>query len=402
MADEQQQAPLPNGAAPPPEQQQHQPEPAGKQSLRDVAEAAWEEVQDAADDGEAAEPVDGGGQQRDAQGRFVAKTPADEPGEQSEKTDPAPHDDPDASSDAKPVDPAPQGSSNQPPQHWSEQDRQTFSKLDPAGQEFLLRRHTEMERDYQTKAQAAATAVQFTQSLAPYFQHPALAGSLQQAGISPQQAIEQWASFHLRAIDPNPVVRAALHQELGQRMGLDPAAVGQMSQPGLQGLSEEDLKDPVIRNFADTLGKTFGDVQALRGELNQMRQQDAARQNAEVMKVTRWQIDQFADEKDAQGQKTHPHFDAVLDHMIELYHANPERDLQTAYDMAIWAVPSIRSSLIAAERNSVQQQASNERARQAVRSNVRGVTSPVAKPAGDGKAKGLREALEDAADEVGF
>jgi hypothetical protein len=170
----------------------------------------------------------------------------------------------------------------------------------------------------------------------------------------------------------------------------------------IEGLSEEDLKDPAIRSFADTIGKTFSDLQALRGELNQMRQQDADRQNAEVLKVSRWQIDSFADEKDAQGNLKHPHFDAVLEHMIELYRANPERDLQQAYDMAIWAVPSIRANLIAAERNSVQRQSSNERARQAVRSNVRGLTSPVAKPAGDGKAKGLRGTLEASADEVGL
>lgn len=263
-----------------------------------------------------------------------------------------------------------------------------------------MRRHTEMERDYQGKAQAAATAVQFTQSLAPIFQDPVIAGSLQQARVSPYDAIGQWASFHRRAMDPNPQVRTALLQELGQRMGLDPAALRQ-SQPGGVALSEEDLKDPAIRYFADHLSKQFSDVQALRGELHQMRQQEQQKVQAEVLKVTRGSVDSFADEKDERGNLKHPHFDAVLPHLIELYRANPERSMQEAYDMAIWAVPSIRASLIAAERTSVQQQQSNDRARQAVRSNVRGVTSPVAKPAGE-KGKGLRAALEAAADEVGL
>jgi hypothetical protein len=400
MPDENQPTTPSNGATP--------PEP--KRSLRDVAEAAWDRVQDdaAADDGSGDEPVQEaegqdagqGERRRDSMGRFAPADQVAKPGEQS--NDPAPIKDPKAPSDAKPADPA-QGS-NQPPQHWSEQDRQTFAKLDPAGQEFLLRRHTEMERDYQTKAQAAATAVQFTQSLAPIFQDPVIAGSLQQAGVSPYDAIGQWASFHRRAMDPNPQARLALLKELGQRMGLDPAATGQMSQPGPAGvaLSEEDLKDPAIRYFADHISKTLGDVQALRGELNQMRQQDASRQSAEALKVNRWSIDQFADEKDAQGNLKHPHFDAVLPHMIELFRANPERPLQEAYDMAIWAVPSIRANLIAAERNSVQQQQANQRARQAVRSNVRGVTSPVTKPAGEGQPTGLRAKLEAAADEVGL
>lgn len=380
-----------------------QPEVTPRPSLRDVAEAAWDKVQDAADDTgneptQEAEPQDAGQsvQRRDSLGRFAPADQVAKPGEQSQ-ADPAPTNDPKAPGVAKPADPA--HGSNQPPQHWSEQDRQTFAKLTPEGQQFLLRRHTEMERDYQSKAQAAATAVQFTQSLAPVFQDPVIAGSLQQAGVSPFDAIAQWAGFHKRFMtDP-----AGLLQELAQRAGLNPAATGQMSRPGQTvALSEEDLKDPAIRYFADNIGRTLSDVQALRAELNQMRQQDAQRQTAEAMKVNRWSIDQFADEKDAQGNLKHPHFDAVLPHMIELFRANPERPLQEAYDMAIWAVPSIRQSLIAAERNSVQQQQANQRARQAVRSNVRGVTSPVTKPASEGKPKGLRATLEAAADEVGL
>jgi len=259
-----------------------------------------------------------------------------------------------------------------------------------------------MEGDYQRRVQANATAAQFTEALAPVFRDPVISGSLQQAGASPFDAIQQWASFHKRAMDPNPEVRGLLLKELGQRMGLNPAAGGQVSQPGIAGLTEAELKDPAIKLFADHIGKTLNDVQALRGELNQMRQQDVDRQTAEAQKISRWQIDQFADEKDAQGNLRHPHFDAVLEHMIELFHANPARDLQQAYDMAIWAVPAIRTSLLAAERNNVQQQQSNERAKQAVRSNVRGVTSPVSKPAGEGKPTGMRATLEAAADEVGF
>lgn len=394
MSDQSQTPPLSNGAEQPPAA-----EP--RQSLREIAEAAWDELEPAADDG--SEPPSGqDGRQRDSLGRFAPADPAAKPGEQS--NDPAPQIVPDASDPAKPVDPAPTpGSSNQPPQHWAEADRKTFATLPPAGQEFLLRRHTEMERDYSAKTQAAATAVQFTQSLAPVFTHPVIAGALQAEGISPAEAINQWAGFQARAVDPNPQVRIGLLQELAKRMGLvNPAANGQQSPPILQGLSEEDQKDPVIRQFADHIGKTLQDVQALRGELTQYQQRDAERQNAETLKTTRWAIDSFADEKDAQGRPLRPHFDAVLPALMEMFRINPQRDMQEAYDTAIWSVPSIRAQLIAAERNSVQKQQGNERARQAVRGNVRGITSPVAKPASDGKKGGLRATLEASADEVGY
>jgi hypothetical protein len=186
-------------------------------------------------------------------------------------------------------------------------------------------------------------------------------------------------------------------------MGLDPAATGQMSRSGLAGqLSEEDLKDPAIRYFADHLGKTFNDVQLLRNELHQMRQQDTARQTAEVQRVTRWGIDSYAEEKDQQGNLLHPHFDAVLPQIIELFRANPERDIREAYDTAVWMVPSVRDGLLTAAQNAKQQQQANQRARQAVRSNVRGVTSPVTKPQPTQGPKGLRAAIEASADEIGI
>ena len=393
MADQENGAP--NGAA-----TETPPADAPRQSLREIAEAAYDEVEAAADEGDEGEqqpPVDEGGQPRDAQGRFAPKTSEAEPGE-AEPPAPSPEQEQQAPDATKPVDPA-QGS-NQPPQHWPEQDRQLFAKLDPQAQEFLLRRHTEMERDYQGKVQANATAVQFTNALAPVFNDPVISGSLQQTGLSPFDAITQWAAFHRRFYtDP-----AGLLQELGQRAGLNPAANGQMSQPA-QGpaLSEDDLKDPAIRYFADHLGRTFKDVQALRGELHQMRQQDADRQSAEVQRVTRWSIDNFAEEKDAQGKPLHPHFDAVLPQIIELFRANPERDLREAYETAVWMVPSVRSGLLTAHQTQQQQKQATERAKQAVRSNVRGITSPVTKPAaGTNGPGGLRATIEAAADEIGL
>lgn len=368
-------------------------------SLREIAEAAWDETA-GADGGPDEQPVDEGGQPRDANGRFASRASEAEPGEAAPSPDGTqPRDDNSAPQTPSEPHPAPEGSSSEAPANWSAQDRETFAKLPPEGQAFLLRRHSEMEGDYQRRVQANAVADQFTRALAPVFQDPDIAGSLQQAGMSPFDAIAQWATFHKRFLaDP-----AGLLQELGQRAGLNPAAFnGQMSQSGPGQLSEADLQDPAIRYFAENLGRTFSDVQALRGELHQMRQAADQQAQAETMRVTRWGIDSFADEKDAQGNLKHPHFDAVLPQLIELYRANPERDLQQAYDMAIWAVPEIREKLLAQQRATADKQQQNQRARQAVRSNVRGITSPVSKPQPQGETGGLRATIEATADELGF
>jgi hypothetical protein len=385
-----------------------QPDPP-KPSIRDIAEKAYDELLDPVefgpDDPGSDEHVDAGSQPRDAQGRFVAKSPEAKPGEAEGDQSSQPRTDETAPQQATPAHPAPSGRSSEPPQHWSPEHRATFSRLPPEAQAFLLDRHADMERDYQGKVQANAVAVQFAGALVPVFQDPVISGSLQQAGLAPVEAIQQWGAFHRRMVDPNPAVRFACWQELGQRIGLDPAAIGQLSRPGQPGvqLSEQDLKDPAIKFFADHLGRTSNDVAALRNELQSMRQSAASQQRNEAVRVARWQIDSFAEEKDAQGNLLRPHFDAVLPALMEMYRANPDLDLNTAYQEALWRTPETRAHMIAAEERKREQAANTQRAKQAVRSNVRGNTSPVSKPqAGDGKAQGLRAVIEAAADEIGL
>jgi len=366
-----------------------------------VAEAAWQEVvedapdDDGQDDSSPELIVDDQGRTRDKRGRWVSKD--GQPGEAEGDEPPSP--DEDSAPQQPPPDPA--RGSNQAPQHWSAQDRELFAKLPPEGQEFLVRGHTDMERDYQSRVQAAHGAVQFAQALGPIFSDPVISGSLQQQGLAPLQAIEQWASFHHRAMSPDPRVRQQLLGELADRMGLvNPAMPGQSpSGP----LSEEDLKDPAIRHFADTLGRTFSETQALRAEIQRMQQGQAQQAQAEALKVSRWGVDSFADEKDQQGNPLRPDFDEALPALIEMYRLNPNLDIRQAYEEARWRTPSIRARLVQQQQQSLQQRQSNDRARQAARSNVRGMTSRVGSASnGTEGPKGLRATLEAAADEVGL
>jgi len=372
-----------------------------RQSLRDAAESAWNEVvEDAPDDDDGGSEVDDSGQPRDEYGRFRSK--GQDPGEAAAPEPPSPDDKITAPQQPdSPTQPA-QAASSEAPANWSAQDRQTFQALPQQAQEFLLRRHSEMEGDYQRRVQAAGGAVQFASALAPIFSDPVIAGSLQHSGVDPLNAISQWAGFHRRAMDPNPQVRSQLLGELADRMGLvSPASNGQ-SPPGPQ-LSEKDLQDPVIRHFADTLGRALNETQSLRGEIQRIQSQTAEERQAQSLRATRWTVDQFGDETDAAGNRLRPDFDEALPALIEMYRLNPQLDIRQAYEEARWRTPSIRNRLIAQQQNGVQQRHAQERARQAARSNVRGTTSRVSsQPAANGEAKGLRAALEASADEVGF
>lgn len=399
-----------NGQAPP----ASEPKP----SLRDIAEAAYDEVESAADtatvdDGGAApaeEAVASSERPRDKSGRWLPKNSEGQP---SEAIDPAvdPASKPVSEHQAAPAaDPAaaPAARSNQAPEHWSADDKATFAKMPPEGQAFLLKRHGEMEAEFTRKSQANAGAVQFTQALAPVFNDPHVAASLKEMGVNPVQIVHEWASLHRKATSPNQQDKFSVLVDLTQRMGLDPArifsALSNQPPPLPPGMTEADMKDPAVRFIADHLGRTTSDLNALRGELQQMRAAEQRAREETGLRSARSGIDGFADEKTADGKPLRPHFDAVLPIIIDLYKANPQRDLAEAYDQACWAHPEIRKQLLAAENYRVQSQHDMQKARLAARGNTRGLTGPVVRPNGvDGPTKGtLRDAIERSAEEVGY
>lgn len=364
-------------------------------SLRETAEAAWQDIENDTDDAGGEPSAGQSARVRDNLGRFVS-------GEQTEV--PAPAQRIDAPEGVQPH-PAPSGSSNEPPVHWSAEDKALYQRLPQEARDFLTRRHSDMERDYQGKVQQSATAMQFTQALAPVFEEPRMKASLANIDgrpLHPVHAIEQWAQFHLRAMDPDPNVRMGLLQDLAQRMRLDPAALGRPPSPP-PGLTEQDMADPAVKYFADTLGRSLQELNALKGQLQSIQAGESERENQAVLRATRQGIDSFADATDQSGNRLYPHFDAVLPQIIELYRANPSRDLREAYETAVWMAPTVRQGLLTRERSQVEQRRSNQRASLAVRSNTRGRTSPVSKPDGNGAVpKSLRETIAAAADEVGF
>lgn len=364
-------------------------------SLREVAEEAYDELI-AGDDEATDEPETGQeAQPRDTKGRFVARE-SGEPGEADDgPTDaPAP---PESPSEATPAQPAPvAGRSTEPPQHWPAEDREMFAKLPQEGRDFLLRRHNDMERFVTQKTTAAAQAVEFVNAVAPAFQDPAIAGSLQQAGVSPVEAVHQLLGFHKRFLtDP-----AGLIRDLIAHAKLDPAALAP-SRPGPTDLPPEMAKDPAMKFIAETIGKSQQRVLAVEQRLEQTQRENEEQRREELRRQTRAFVDYQAGEKDAQGNPLRPHFDTVINEIITLYKADRNRNLDEAYQEALWMNPTTRAMLVNADRATAQQAASNERARQAVKSNLKGRSVAASAPAQAGN-KSLRETLEEAADELGI
>jgi len=367
-------------------------------SLREVAEAAWDEFDDSGSDDGGASRGDG----RDAKGRFVSKEQTQEPGEAELDDEEAPSPD-DEEHEETQDEPDPAVKSNQAPEHWSAEDKAVFAKAPQEVRDMYLRRYSEMEADYTRKSQANAGAVQFTQQLTPIFQDPDIARSMQAQGLQPLQAIADWARLHKAAVSGDGRVRAGVMVELAERMGFDPAKLFATSRTVDNSVPETLRNDPTFKYVANLTDRTTSDLQALRAEIQQFKQAETERIEQEALGVTRSSIDAFADEKGADGKPLRPYFDHVLPRIVEAFQVDNNRDLNDVYEQACWADPQIRQHMIQAEALRKQHVQSNRRATQAARSNVRGLTSPVSKPSADRKGNGsMRDVLENSADEVGF
>ena len=375
-----------------------------RKTLREIVEQTYDDLVDGADGETPSEAGEGDGQSsrpRDNLGRFVAADQTAEPGEADGVKPPSQPRQDEISAPPEPPHPAPEGSSREAPAHWPAHDRDMYAKAPPEMQAWALRREAAVEADYQRKVQGIATAASFVNAIRPAFQDPRVAGSLQKEGLTPVDAVNQWAGFHVRFMDPDPRVRANVMQELMQRSGLDPAAVFQLSPPGIPGLSPQEQNEPAIRYIADHIGRTSQQVQGLVQDVARMQAQAQANADAADFARARWAIEEFAEARDQQGNPLHPDFNTVIPIIYDLIAANPQRPMQEAYDYAIGAHPETRKRLIAAELQRQQREQSNIRARQAIKSNARGLTTPVAGEAPQGPL-GLRATIEAAAEELGF
>lgn len=202
------------------------------------------------------------------------------------------------------------------PEHWSASDRETFNTLASLGdagvkaQQFLERRHKEMERAANEKFQEAA--------------------SIRKRGEALDQALgevkNEWA---VRGIDEVTGIRSLIttYQQLGrdpvntlrhlaQQLGVDPSVLAQ---------SEDDpFADPALR-------QTQEELRQLKAQLaEQQAQQARSQQESQIQ-----QIRAFEQETDERGQLKHPHFPAVWEEMGRLISAGIATDLPTAYAKAV-------------------------------------------------------------------
>lgn len=228
----------------------------------------------------------------------------------------------------------------EPPTSWSADAKAEWSKLSPALQQAVLKRETEINdggRRWSDEKRA------YDETLAP------VRGLAQQHGVDERETIKRLLSANeWLERDPKAAITA-----FAQAYGID------LSKP-LTSNALQPQADPVVAT--------------LRKEVSELRMSQQQRETAEAAR----DIQAFA------AADGHEHFEAVKERMGQLLGSGQVKDLQEAYDTAVWSNPSLRSQLIAAQtaKSGAEQRAAEKAAADKARAGAISLNgSPVGGPA---------------------
>lgn len=263
----------------------------------------------------------------------------------------------------------------QAPEHWSAEDRETFTSLPSAARQYLLKREKQYEQGIQQKAEEQR-AIQ--EAFGPY------RDILKMRGVDEATAIRTWtAAQQALELDPvtgfkmliqqfTPDVQEALKAELGHRE----AAV-----------RDDDYVDPEVRELRKQLRDTQQQNSQTNAQYQQLRQQEALDQ-----------VRQFREATDESGKPLHPHFDKVVDDMRALLTAGTVPDLKAAYEKAVWSLPEYRDEFAAQQRKEAEREAARRREEAAnkAKKTAKAVNGKGSVPPPPPKAATLRDDLVSA------
>jgi hypothetical protein len=200
----------------------------------------------------------------------------------------------------------------QPPSSWTAAAKAEFAKASPVVQQEVLRREQQMHDGIAQYKEKATFAESMQKAIAP-FEH-----TIRGMGVTPEVAISALlnADHQLRYGSPSDKMQSLL--QIAKSYGVDIS----------QGIPEQQQVDPNFQYLQNEL-------QTTKQQLNQFL---TAQQQREQMELNS-QI-----ERAKQGKE---HFDAVRNEMAALLQAGSAKDIDEAYDMAVYARPDLRQALLA-------------------------------------------------------
>ena len=221
------------------------------------------------------------------------------------------------------------------PAHWSLEDRDMFTKQEPAAQQWLLGRSKAMEAAHTKRSQEIAPVRELTERWKPYMDQNGGVQAIDNA-LQAEQVLQTGSND-----DKIYMLRQMIRHYGVSIPGVDQSQ-GNEAQPA--------ASDPRIDNMER-------EMVSYRQAAEAQQQQQAA---AHVEQLQR-HVNDFAESKDEQGKLHHPHFGEVRRTMSAMAQAKEQAgeqpNLDQIYEAAVWATPSTRAKLIESQRTSALDQA---------------------------------------------
>ena len=243
------------------------------------------------------------------------------------------------------------------PKHWPKEEQEIFNAWDANVQHQVMDRYKAMEGDYTKKTQALAKYKKRNESLDEIY--GPFRDDFQRAGMDEVAATRQLLAAHkyLRE-DPQQALKW-----LAQSYGVDLTAVNDDT------ATEDEYADPQMKAMQQQIAQ-------LQGTITNQQQQAQNMQKQEVQAM----IDNFQTAKDADGNLKHPHFDVVQNQMSGLISSGVAKDIESAYEMAVYANPETRAKVLDEKvKNETKQEVKAEavqKAKKQQRVNVKGSGTP--------------------------
>lgn len=316
--------------------------------LRSELETAFNDVEEHDAEIEVVvEPEVEEGKPRDENGRFAKK---EEPAQEEPATE-------------QPEEPKPARMS---PRAWRKEVADKYwNSLDPELQAEIERREQDVDKGFQQYKPKAQLADEFTQALEPFMP------TIHALGVKPAEAAQRLFSVEHQLRFGDELTKMETVRTILNDYGINPNHFFEH----LQNVPPPDPNVMAMQRYVQQLENQYKGMLAMQ-------------EQREVESLTS-QIQAFAADKE--------YFDLVADDMAALLQARRAPDLQTAYDMAIYANPTTRELLL--NKQAAQTQAEQQRQRAtAAAVSVKG-SSPASGSA-NGPKHSLREELEAAFSDI--
>jgi len=260
--------------------------------------------------------------------------PADDADGESTKTTTTDEAKPAAPAVAKPADttPAVTSPTDVAPKTWKPEEAAVWATIPPEAKAAIARREEEMFRGIEGYKEKAAFGLKLDSVFKPYEQ------LMRQHNIDPVQNTANLMQVHYTLATGSQEQRQQLFHRLATDYQIDIGA-----------LADAEASKPYVDPNVAKLERELAELRAGQSQLHNQRVEEA---RSKAMA----EVNAFA------AKPENEHFDTVANEIAMLLKANPNLDLASAYEQAVWANPTTRAKEIEKQRVSFDSKKAQEAA----------------------------------------